>query len=669
MTQDQLSFLPGGAKPTAKPKTKVTKKPKASVPIAKTNPVAQVAIDNALPHLDRLFDYAVPEKLDEIAKPGVRVRVRFAGRLTDGFLISRSETSDHVGELAALTNVVSPEVVLLPEILELAKDVANRFAGVLSDVLRTAVPNRHAGAEETKFPTRPKLTAPSDSTWAQYSGGAALITRTTQKQTPRAVVTTGQDDPAQLIASYAQSVASHDQGIIVVVPDRTAIDRVLSALTNNGVPKSAIAVLAADDGSATRYRNWLSVLRGSSQIVVGTRSAVFAPVTNLSAIVVWDDWNETHTSPQAPYWNSREVAVLRSSAQECALVLIGAAMSVQSYALQPWAVHIARTRDDLRKNSPKVRSALDETYLKADPAGKTARVPALVLQVIKEALNTGPVLVMVARTGYTPRLSCANCRELAVCSQCAGPLLQTDRTSSPVCNLCGHLETDWQCSRCNKNSLRAVVIGSTRTAEEFGRAFPGVPVRNSSSDHILRNISGQPSIVVATPGAAPIAETGYSALILLDGSGMLNRQDLDAGQDTYGKWTEFMSLVRPTGQVVVVAESEQPAVQALIRHDPAGFAKHEFESRAQVSLPPTVKLAVLTGTQADIDDLVSQCELPAETVIRGPVPTHDGQMRLLLSVPKKLGLTLSTELKRATAVRSTRKTGGTVNVRIDPDKL
>ena len=670
MEQDQLSFLPsaGQFKSPAKAKTKVVKKPKAPVPLAPTNPVAQVIIDSPVPHLDRIFDYAVPEKLDQIAIPGVRVRIRFAGRLTDGFLVSRSSTSEHAGELIPLTNVVSPEVVLLPQILKLANEVANRNAGILSDVLRSAIPNRHAGAEETKFASPTKVTAPKQTLWDQYQGGAALLSRTIAGQTPRAIVTTGQDNPAKLIAEYALSVAG-DRGVIAVVPDRAAIDRVVAALLELGTPKSAIAVLAADDGSATRYRNWLAVLRGSAQIVVGTRSAVFAPVKNLTAILIWDDWNETHTSPQAPYWNSRDVAVLRSSEESCALVLIGAAMSVQAHALQPWAVHIARSREDIRKNSPKVRSSLDETYLKQDPAGKAARIPALVMQVIKEALPTGPVLVMVARTGYTPRLSCANCRELANCSQCSGALLQTDRTSSPVCNLCGHLENNWSCSRCGKHNLRAVAIGSTRTAEEFGRAFPGTPVRNSSSDHILREITDQPAIVVATPGAAPIAKGGYAALILLDGSGMLNRQDLDAVQDTYGKWTEFMSLVKPIGQVVVVAESEHPAVQALIRHDPAGLAKREFELRTQVSLPPAVKLAALTGAQSDIDDLVSLCELPKETVIRGPVSTADGQMRLLLSVPKKLGLALAQELKRASAVRSTRKTGGTVNVRIDPDKL
>lgn len=344
-------------------------------------------------------------------------------------------------------------------------------------------------------------------------------------------------------------------------------------------------------------------------------------------------------------------------------------MSVESFALMPWARQISRSREDIRKNSPTVRSALDDAYLKQDPAGKGARIPALVMQTIKDAIKSGPVLVLVARTGYAPRLSCDNCRDLAVCSKCGGALLQTNRSSSPSCFLCGQLENDWSCPRCKKSNLRAIAIGSTRTAEEFGRSFPGIPVRNSSSDHILREVSNKPAIIVATPGAAPIADGGYSAAVLLDGTAMLGRHDLDAVQDTYGKWAEVVSLVKADGQVVVVAPSEHPAVQALIRHDPNGLAKREFEERKQTSLPPAVKLAALTGAQVDIDDLVSLCQLPEETLSRGPVPALDGQMRLLLSVPKKLGIDLALELKRATAIRATRKKGGTVNVRIDPDKL
>ena len=160
--------------------------------------------------------------------------------------------------------------------------------------------------------------------------------------------------------------------------------------------------------------------------------------------------------------------------------------------------------------------------------------------------------------------------------------MQTARSSAPACNLCGHLETSWHCKKCKGTKVRAAAVGSERTAEELGRAFPGIPVRSSTSDHILRTVDARPAIVVATAGAAPIADGGYSAAILLDGTAMLSRPELSATQETFAKWSECVSLVRAAGDVVVVADSEHPAVQALIRHDPAGFAQRELELRTQV---------------------------------------------------------------------------------------
>src|ERR1700761_3895383 len=114
---------------------------------AADKPVARIAVDMPLAHLDRPFDYLVPERLADQARPGVRVRVRFAGQLTDGFLIERAAASEHQGSLRYLDRVVSAEQVLTPEIAGLARAVADRYAGTLADVLRLAVPQRHAGAE------------------------------------------------------------------------------------------------------------------------------------------------------------------------------------------------------------------------------------------------------------------------------------------------------------------------------------------------------------------------------------------------------------------------------------------------------------------------------------------------------------------------------------------
>ncbi|CAB4340658.1 unannotated protein [freshwater metagenome] len=658
MSDDQLSLVPGKKK-----------RVKAEVPIATNLPVAQIAIDSQLPHLDRVFDYAVPAKFEAIAQPGVRVRIRFAGKLTDGWLISRVQESDHPGTLAAITNVISPEIVLIPEILELAQSVADRQAGTLSDVLRNAVPNRHAGAEATQFPPAGEIAEVTTDAWTDYVGGEALIKRTLAGEQPRAIVTTGGDNPATLLAQYAMAIAHGGKSIVITVPDRAAIDRVLQELANLQCPKSAIAVLAADDGPSARYRNWLAVLRSSSRIVIGTRNAIFAPAHNLAAVCIWDDWNDTLADPQAPYWHARDIAVLRSAQQNIALVLIGATMSVEACALMPWAVQVAKSRDQLRTESPKVRSALDESGEKMNPAAAGSRIPSTVMQAMKSALTKGPVLVLVSRTGYTPRITCDTCRTLATCSECSGPLMQTARSSAPVCYLCGHIESNWHCKKCKGTSVRAAAVGSERTAEELGRAFPGIPVRSSTSDHILRTVDSRPAIVVATAGAAPIAADGYAAAMLLDGNSMLSRPDLSASQDTYAKWNECVSLVREDGEVVVVADSTHPAVQALIRHDPAGFAQRELEERTQVALPPAIRLAALTGEPNDVDEAVAMLSLPAQTLIRGPVPDKNSQVRMLISCDRRLGIELSAQLKAMTAARSAKHKGGSVNVRIDPLNL
>ncbi|MCO7195846.1 primosome assembly protein PriA, partial [Pseudonocardia sp. McavD-2-B] len=144
---------------------------------APARPVARVLVDVALPHLDRAFDYRVPTHLDDAAVPGVRVRVRFAGRLVDGFLLERSDDTAHAGKLAWVDKVVSPEPVLTAEVAGLARAVADRYAGVMADVLRLAVPARHARVESESPRERGAAEpAPVDRVgWEAYPRGGAFL--------------------------------------------------------------------------------------------------------------------------------------------------------------------------------------------------------------------------------------------------------------------------------------------------------------------------------------------------------------------------------------------------------------------------------------------------------------------------------------------------------------
>jgi primosomal protein N' (replication factor Y) len=145
----------------------------ASPQPAASLPVARVAVDVSLPHLDRPFEYLVPESLAETATAGCRVRVRFAGRLTGGFLLQRTAESEHQGRLGYLERVVSPEPVLTPEIAGLARAVADRYGGTLADVLRLAIPPRHAAAEAGSGAASANLRAPEEASTPTSAGPPA----------------------------------------------------------------------------------------------------------------------------------------------------------------------------------------------------------------------------------------------------------------------------------------------------------------------------------------------------------------------------------------------------------------------------------------------------------------------------------------------------------------
>jgi primosomal protein N' (replication factor Y) len=220
-----------------------------------------------------------------------------------------------------------------------------------------------------------------------------------------------------------------------------------------------------------------------------------------------------------------------------------------------------------------------------------------------------------------------------------------------------------------------VIVGARRTAEELGRVFPGFPVKTSGRGKVLARVTSQPALVVATPGAEPVADGGYSAAILLDGWLMLSRPDLRASEEALRRWFNAASLVRGSaagGRVVVVAPGELRPVQALLRWQPRWHADRELEDRRSLHLPPAGRMAALTGSAEAVAGFLSLATLPPAAEVLGPVPAVDGEPedeRVLIRVPRVRGQELATSLKAAQATRSARKAPGSVRVEIDPIAL
>jgi primosomal protein N' (replication factor Y) len=218
-----------------------------------------------------------------------------------------------------------------------------------------------------------------------------------------------------------------------------------------------------------------------------------------------------------------------------------------------------------------------------------------------------------------------------------------------------------------------VVVGAGRTAEELGRAFPGVPVHISGRERVLASVGAQPALVIATPGAEPVTEGGYGAALLLDGWALLSRADLRAGEEALRRWLNAAALVRADGRVVVGADASIPAVQALVRWDPAGFAARELAERVELGFPPATRMAALTGARAAVDELLAAATLPDGAEVVGPVPAAHGAdgdtERMLVRVSRAHGADLATALKVAAASRSARKAVDPVKLVLDPLEL
>ncbi|MGJ7905124.1 primosomal protein N' [Actinopolyspora sp. H202] len=649
-------------------------------------PIARVLVDVSPHHLDRPFDYVVPSRFDTEAVPGCRVRVRFNGRLLDGFLLERVAESDYAGRLAWLQRVVSSEPVLVGELLELVRAVARRYAGTLNDVARLAVPPRHARVENEAVVAGPgePPSPPESTSWSRYGHGAAFLRAVREGKPARAVWQALPDeDWSTRLAELAAAAAAERRSAILVVPDHRDLTRLTKSCAALLGDRGVVS-LSSELGQAERYRRWLAVRRGNARIVVGTRAAMFAPVVPpVGLVVVWDDGDDQHLYPTAPYPHVRDVLTHRAHSAGAALLIGGFARTAEAEMLveSGWAGELVASRAEVRSATPRVTAiGEDDAQLAKDPTIRSARLPSIAFQAARQALRDGtPVLVQVPRRGYMPALGCAGCGERATCRKCAGPLAipagRSDVARPPSCRWCGAVEHAFRCVSCGNDRLRAIVIGAARTAEELGKAFGGVTVRTSGGNEVLDRVPAAPALVVATPGVEPVAADGYGAALLLDARAMLSRPELRAGEQALRRWFAAATLVRSAargGRVVVLAESELPPVQALVRWDPSWYAARELAGRAELGYPPAKRVASVDGAPEAVNELLDGVELPGSGEILGPVPLGEVDVagesereRALLRVDRAHGRLLADALYEA-QVRRGRGSGGPVRVQLDP---
>lgn len=555
--------------------------------------------------------------------------------------------SDYLGDSAPVSTSDAPESAASEHVASESTESGPSAASTASSAATSSATDPYAWLATPGAPAPFVLDPPAlnpdapdaASVFSDYENGAEFIEDVAAGAATRAVMTVLpghlEHTWADVLATALAAAAASGRGAIAVVPTAKNLDLLEAALAER-LPADSFVRLSSDSTPHTRYHGFVKARLGQVPVVIGTRAAAYAPVANLGLVVCWDDGDSSLVEQRAPYCHARDVLLLRASAENTAALFAGFSMSSEAARLvrTRWASHVRAPRALVRDFSPRIFSTGSEFELARDPLAAMARIPHLAFEHARRALARGPVLVQVARSGYIPSFSCERCRMPARCGECSGPLSVASGSSVPSCSWCGHLAQQWRCSECGFTHWRYSAAGATRTAEELGRAFPNVPVISSAGDHVRASVGPEPALVVATPGAEPVAFGGYAAALLLDADKMLRFDSLRAPEAALRRWLNAAALVRPAALegTVVTTASPSPVEQALVRWDPAWFARQELEERAQTGLPPAVRTAAVTGAEADVRAFMEEFlgssalleRVREQLRIVGPVPLDQG---------------------------------------------
>ena len=610
-----------------------------SGPVAGRLPVARIRVDTGVFHLDQMYDYSVPEKLSEFIVPGVRVQLPFGNRETEGIVVDRVANPQKAGTLKAISKVLSPHSVATSATFKLIDRAAEFYCCNPWDLLRSAMPPRVASVD--------KELSVVDQT---FSSAKSKKTSVYQSFTPFSPP----HEQVGLIVAELYRLGS----VLIVAPDERDVDKLIEYLSGRF---DNVLKLSSSSTREERYRNFLLSMQLEFSVVVGTRSAIFAPVRNLASIIIYKESSPDHYELRSPGWNSSIIAKMRAESEGIALVLTGFTPSV-------------RAASEIDQRTIKFNNQRTQVNVQAFTPSDGTLLPGRVFSEVKKALKNGPLLFVAPRKGYGNALLCAHCRNVALC-KCGGRLSVASKGLAPICVHCGTGFPTWRCSYCDRDKQYLAGRGIDRAAEEISRAFPGYPVVISAGDVIKESVDAKPALVLATPGAQPYVQGGYAAVVVLDAIRFFSHTDVNGQERARELLFETASMVSNTGQVLLVLDDSHPIVAAIARWNIAPLLKRELAERVELMLPPSVMSAVLVTEQSSAPAIVSglkkaleDARLPSSTRIFGPTILAKGQAKIVVHVSHEQSSDLAKILHELQRKRSIAKKD-LLTLRIDPYSL
>lgn len=418
---------------------------------------------------------------------------------------------------------------------------------------------------------------------------------------------------------YLQAIArtlEMGKGAIVLVPEISLTPQTVErfkARFSSGPHQTQVAVLHSHLSAGERHDEWHKIRKGRARIVIGARSAIFAPIDPLGLIIVDEEHENSYKQEEAPRYNARDVAVVRGLAEDAIVVLGSATPSLESYHNAKKGKYRLLELPQRADNAklPIVR-IVDMRQTAKKQKDQTVLSPQLKEAILQRLEKKEQVMLFLNRRGYATSLQCPQCGYIAQCPNCSVSLTYHRAEQKLCCHICRHeaaAPTVCPEKTCRNPAIRFAGLGTEKVESTLTRLFPHARISRMDSDTLKRKDdfrrilgdfrTGKIDILVGTQMIAKGLHFPNVTLVgIIHADLGLHIPDFRAGERTFQLLTQVAGRAGRgdiEGEVWVQAFTPfHPSIQYARRHDFLGFYEQEIEFREQLRYPPFSRIALLT---------------------------------------------------------------------------
>lgn len=413
---------------------------------------------------------------------------------------------------------------------------------------------------------------------------------------------------------YLQAAAKaldNGQTVLVLVPEISLTPQTVERFKSRFADRQReIAVLHSHLSQGERFDEWHKIHRHEARIVIGARSAIFAPLDNLGLIIVDEEHESSYKQESTPRYHGRDVAVLRSRMENCAIVLGSATPSLESYQNVKRGkyslLELTERVDDRSLPLIRVVDMRQESRKHKGPAILSERLRQ---EIEKRLTDHEQIILFLNRRGYSNSMQCVECGHVCGCAHCSTSLTYHLHEQRLICHICGYKQiAPRRCPNCKSPSVVYGGFGTERAEEVLKKVFPQARMARLDADvlqrkHRLKDTlrafkARKLDLLIGTQMIAKGLHFPNVTLVgILNADLGLHLPDFRAGERTFQLLTQVAGRAgrgHLEGEVVVQTFTpHSPSIQFARHHDFEGYAAQEMEARSQFELPPFTHACLL----------------------------------------------------------------------------